>query len=100
MDTSQGYIFYKWPLFYSPDGRTMRRKFSLLKATQPPLINVFYCIFRSLWSQNLEKYVKFCENSQSTNILPQIWLKVQILLPPPCPGIFVEYISLQGKDLT
>ena len=41
----------------------------------------------------LKKYVKFCENSQSTNILPQIWLKVQILLPPPpCPGIFEEYI--------
>ena len=31
----------------------------------------------------LKKYVKFCENSQSTNILPQIWLKVQILFPPP-----------------
>ena len=42
----------------------------------------------------LKKYVKFCENSQSTNILPQIWLKVQILFPPPCPGIFVEYIPL------
>ena len=27
----------------------------------------------------LKKYLKFCENSQSTNILPQIWFKVQIL---------------------
>ena len=37
----------------------------------------------------LKKYVKFCENSRSTNILPQIWLKVQILSPPR-PGIFEE----------
>ena len=43
----------------------------------------------------LKKYVKFCENSQSTNILPQIWLKVQILLtPPPSPDIFEAYIPL------
>ena len=41
--------------------------------------------------------MNFCENSQSTNILPQIWLKVQILFPPPCPGIFVEYIPLNVK---
>ena len=89
----QGYIFFKWPVFYSPDGRTLCWKFLLLKATQPPLINIFYCIFRSLWSQNLEKYVKFCENSQSTNILPQIWLKVQILSPPPPhPPAFLKNI--------
>ena len=31
------------------------------------------------------------KDSQSTNILPQIWLKVQISLPPR-PGIFEEYI--------
>ena len=41
--------------------------------------------------------MKFCENSQSTNILPQIWLKVQILFPPPRPGIFEEYISLNSS---
>ena len=29
--------------------------------------------------------LNFVKNSQSTNILPQIWLKVQILLPPPPP---------------
>ena len=46
----------------------------------------------------LKKYVKFCENSQSTNILPQIWLKVQILLPPPRPGIFEEYIPLSRRS--
>ena len=45
-------------------------------------------ILKNMWN--------FVKNSQSTNILPQIWLKVQILLPPPSPGIFEEYISLQN----
>ena len=36
----QGYIFFKRPVFYSPDGQSLRRKFLLLKATQPPQINV------------------------------------------------------------
>ena len=36
-------------------------KIFAIEETQPPLINVFYCILRSLWSQNLEKYVKFFE---------------------------------------
>ena len=58
-------------------------KIFAIEGNLTPLINIFYCIFRSLWSQNLEKYVKFCENSLSTNILPQIWLKVQILFLPP-----------------
>ena len=40
----------------------------------------------------LKKYVKFCENSQSTNILPQIWLKVQIL--SPAPAFFLDNIPL------
>ena len=84
-------------------GRTdLAPKIFAIEGNLTPLINIFYCIFRSLWSQNLEKYVKFCENSQSTNILPQILLKVQILLPPspiphpppPHPGIVEEYIPL------
>ena len=52
--------------------------------------------FIAFLGQNPEKYVNFFEISQSTNILPQIWLKVQILFPPPQPrpGIFEEYISL------
>ena len=70
-------------------------KIFAIEGNLTPLIDIFHCIFRSLWSQNLEKYVKFSENSQSTNILPQIWLKVQILLPsPPHPGIFEEYVPL------
>ena len=37
--------------------------------------------------------IRKCENSQCTNILPQILLKVKILLPPPPhPGIVEEYI--------
>ena len=79
-------------------GRTdhVRKIFAIEGNPTSPLINIFYCIFRSLWSQNLEKYVKFCENSQSTNILPQIWLKVQILFPP-LPGIFEENVPLPAQ---
>ena len=37
--------------------------------------------------------MKYCENSQSTNNLPQIWLKVQILFPPPSAPGFLKNIS-------
>ena len=30
-------------------------KIFAIEGNPTPLINVFYCIFRSLWSQNLEK---------------------------------------------
>ena len=49
-------------------------------------------ILKNMWN--------FVKNSQSTNILPQIWLKVQILLPPPPhPDIFEEYIPLHIRAL-
>ena len=63
---SQGYIFFKWPVFYSPDGRTLWQKFLLLKTTQPSLINVyvyvshftyFFKILTSKWPKNAIKYV-------------------------------------------
>ena len=37
-----------------------------------------------------------CENSHSTNILPQIWLKVQILFPPPPLPIIYTLSSNQA----
>ena len=86
---SQGYIFFKWPLFYSPRQWTLHRKLLRMKMTQPFLINVLNFIFRPLWSQN---YVKIA--------------KVLIICPKfgprykyhyhPSPPHFEEYIPLRS----
>ena len=43
----------------------------------PPNYSILLHFQVTLKSKSWKNNVKFCENSQSTNILPQIWLKVQ-----------------------
>ena len=44
-------------LYFSTSANRPYSKIFLIEGDPAPLINVIYCIFISLWRENLEKYV-------------------------------------------
>ena len=76
-----GYIFFNWPVFYSLDGWTLHRKFLLLKATQPPLINVWqYSRYDRHLCFKLVIFQKFENLLKIRYILLYIWFDIMYMV--------------------
>ena len=74
------------PYFIPQTDGPCTENFCYWRQPKPPYLTYFIAFLGHFEVKILKNMWNFVKNSQSTNILPQIWLKVQILLPPPPPS--------------